>query len=320
MKSRILVLGATGFIGRRITTALAGSDWATPVAASRTITSRHTDGVEHLKLDATDPIALRHALSGVTAVVNCIAGNAQTIVSSARALFTASAAMTAVPRIVHLSSLAVYGSATGDVDETSPLGKDLDSYGAAKLEAERLAASHPAVVMLRPGIVYGPESPWWSDRIARLLVARRLGDLGADGDGVCNLVFVEDVAQAVLRAIQLPKLEGRCFNLSLPQPPTWNEYFLHYAKALGAVPVRRISRRRLWAEINLLAPPLKLFELAAAKRSSYAPPIRPWLLNLCRHEIRMRCESAAQHLEWSSMPLDLGLRATAVWFLAGGRT
>ena len=88
------------------------------------------------------------------------------------------------PHIVHMSSLAVYGEATGDVDEsTKPVGR-LSDYGAAKVAAERAAWLAPSVVTLRPGIVYGPGSVQWSERIARLLVGHRIGDLGRGGDSV----------------------------------------------------------------------------------------------------------------------------------------
>jgi nucleoside-diphosphate-sugar epimerase len=40
-------------------------------------------------------------------------------------------------------------------------------------------------------------------------------------------VHVEDVAEAALRALRLPGIEGKAFNLSLPTPPSWNEYHLY---------------------------------------------------------------------------------------------
>src|SRR5207237_284416 len=112
-------------------------------------------------------------------------------------------------------------------------------------------------VVLRPGIVYGPGSAQWSERVARWLHAGRIGDLGACGDGYCNLVHVSDVCAATLKALGTRDAAGRAYNLGSPQPPTWNEYFVEYGRALGAVPVRRISRRRLRIETKILAPPLK---------------------------------------------------------------
>jgi nucleoside-diphosphate-sugar epimerase len=192
------------------------------------------------------------------------------------------------------------------------------------LVTEKLAADCGSAVILRPGIVYGARSPWWSDRIARLLCAGRLGDLGAGGEGFSNLVHVEDVAAAALQALRLPGIEGQTFNLALSTVPTWNEYFARYAEALGAVPVRRISSRRLAIERRLLAPPLKLLEFAgrlpAFRRVSFPPPIRPWLLQLCQHRIAMISTRAEAVLGMHWTPLETGLKEAADWFLAGGRT
>jgi nucleoside-diphosphate-sugar epimerase len=340
---RVLVLGANGFIGRRVVAQLAQSSWASVVAAGRRATAQASPTfqttlttqampapeaapgkTEALLLDATDERALRRALAGITGVVNCVAGNPQTIIESARALFSAATHVTPHPRIVHLSSLAAYGSIQGAVDETVQPRGDLGAYSAAKLATEKFAAASDSVVTLRPGIVYGPRSPWWSDRIARLLRAGRLGDLGPAGDGLCNLVYVDDVATATLLALRAQGIEGRTFNLGLPTALTWNDYFSRYARALGAPPLRQISGRRLAIELNCVAPVLKLLELACRLgplRQLHPPPaIRPWLLALCRQRIGMVVKHAESTLGMRWTALDDGLKVSAAWFLAGGRT
>jgi 2-alkyl-3-oxoalkanoate reductase len=323
MNQRVLVLGGNGFIGRRVVTRLAGDPGLSVIAAGRSPPASRTEGVDAQILDATDEFALRRAMADVTAVVNCVAADPDTIVRSARALFSAAAQISPAPRIVHLSSLAAYGSVCGAVDETVAARGDLGPYSAAKLKTESLALDCATAVTLRPGIVYGPRSPWWSDRIARLLLARRIGDLGEAGMGLCNLVHVDDVASAVLRAVRLPTIESRIFNLGLPSAPTWNDYFVRYGGALG-VPARRISASRLAAERYLLAAPLKLLELSGHlglfRQATLPPPIRPWLLSLCRHRIGMVAGRAEKELGMRWTPLDQGLQGTADWFLAGGRT
>jgi nucleoside-diphosphate-sugar epimerase len=323
MNERVLVLGAHGFIGRRIVAQLSQDSGTAIIAAGRRAVAGSSSGnVETLALDAADARALQAALGGITGVVNCVAGSPDNIVACAKALFAAAARHKPPPRIVHLSSLAVYGSITGLVDETvAPLG-DLGEYSAAKLAAEKLASTCESV-LLRPGIVYGAGSPWWSDRIARLLCARRLGDLREGGEGLCNLVYVDDVAAAAVLALRTPKALGGTFNLGSPQIPTWNDYFARYAKALGALPVRRISPRRLALELYGFAPALKVLDIACGfgplRRLHPPPPIRPWLTTLCRHRIGMAVTRAEMDLGMRWTDLDEGLKATAAWFLAGGR-
>ena len=320
VRQRILVLGAGGFIGRRVVQRLGASDWALPVAARHRAPLDPAIAVETLQFDATQPAAIQNALHGVSGVVNCIAGDSRAIVASAQALFGAGLQLATPPRIVHLSSMMVYGTATGTADETAVLRGDWDDYSAAKTQVEQLARSYPSVVQLRPGIVYGPGSPIWSGRIGRWLRQRRLGDLGVAGLGICNLVHVDDVVEAVHRALRMPGIDGEVFNLSLPAPPTWNDYFRRFAAALGSSPVS-ISHARLLLEQYFLAPPLKVAErLSSALGFRWRPPepIRPWLLRLCAHPLRLDVRKAEEVLGMRWMPLEQGLRQSAAWLLTRG--
>jgi 2-alkyl-3-oxoalkanoate reductase len=303
VKQRVLVLDAGGYIGKRVIQALAASDWAEPIAANG---------------HATNPEQLRTAMQGVSGVVNCVVGSAG-IVSTARAVFAAAAQMPERPRVVHLSSMAVYGAATGDLDETAWPEIGLSPYGIEKRDAERLATPDLNVVILRQGLIYGPEIFPWSGRIARLLYARRLGDLGAAGDGYCNLVYIDDAVEVIVRALRYSNIEGKIFNLSLPEPPTWNEYLIRYARSLGAVPVARIGKRRLAIESKILAPPQKIAEMVAARlvpRLEYRMPqaIPPSLVRLFGQSIRMRVEAVETALEMKWTAVEQGLSNAALYY------
>lgn len=325
LKRCIVVIGASGFIGRRVVAALlARQDGAEVVAVSRSASRAFSDPrVSTRDMDLAAGGSLAPVIGSATVVVNCIAGPAALIIDGAARILDAAKNLTSPARVVHLSSLAAYGSQTGTVEETATLRGDLDDYSAAKASTDRLLGAYPRAVVLRPGIVYGPGSAWWSDRIARLIVAGRLGDLGAAGCGYCNLVYVEDVAAAVLRAIDLPGDDHGAFNLAWPSALTWNEYFLLYAQALAVAP-RRISAGRLYFENRILAPPLKILEVILrsprAARFNPWPPLRPWLTHLSRQAIRLDVGRAERDLGMRWTPLVTGLAATAAWFRAGGRT
>jgi uncharacterized protein YbjT (DUF2867 family) len=109
---KVLVLGGCGYVGRRLCEALANSGWAKPVSASR----RCGPGAGNLRLDATDTVSLVRALHGIDAVVNCVAGDRRSIANGAMALAHACAAV-GCPRIVHVSSMAVYGRQEGTLQE-----------------------------------------------------------------------------------------------------------------------------------------------------------------------------------------------------------
>ena len=302
---RVLVLGAQGFVGRHVLSALAETEGITAVAAGR-----RPRADEHLVLDARNTKQLRRAFDGVDAVVNCVTGGPGTIVDNAGALFAA-AAETGV-HVIYLSSMAVYGSATGQVAEDAPLLGDVGRYAAAKVEAEALARACPAeVTVFRPGIIYGSGSPQWTERIARLLQARRIGDLGAAGDGCCNLVHVHDVVRAIVAAILLERgsqgqaSRHRVYNLAMPDAPDWNWYFLQFARALGAVPVRRVTARRLALETKVLAVPLKVAETFLDSR--LPPAIPSSLARAWRQNLRLDSTRATQELSMSWMSLSDGL-------------
>jgi nucleoside-diphosphate-sugar epimerase len=309
LKLRVLVLGAEHFATAKVQAALAASDWAMPITLSRD----------------EDALSDRH-LDGIDAIFNGTAGKPATIAATARQLYGALERTGAEMRVIQLSSMTVYGSLQGEALESAPLRADLGPYGEAQIRGEEFARKYPRSVILRPGCEYGPDSPEWTVRIARLLEARRLGDLGAAGDGVCNLLFVDDLIAAVSASLRAPGIEGHAFNLAMRSPPTWNEYFIRFAQALGAVPVTRVGARRLRAEAKVLAPVLRGLEMIERRlRGASSPATSRWcppaltasLLALCGQDIALNVGKAERELGMVWTPLDAGLHMAAQPFFNG---
>lgn len=324
MTLKVLVLGADEFIGRRVAAALAGCGWAQALADPAAIAAAALSGVAPLAGTAptSDAAELTAALDGVDAVINCVSSTASAVSATAARLFAAAGQRPNAPLVIHVSSMSVYGAAVGNVDEDAPLGGEGGPYAQAKIDAEALWRAYPRRVILRPGCEYGPGGELWSGRVARWLAARRLGDLGAAGDGFCNLVHGDDLASAVLLCLRQPEALGGVFNLAIAEPPTWNDYLVGFARALGAVPVRRITRRALALESKLLAPPLKILEMALARMGAAGvvpAPLPPSFLRLARQEIRIDSSRARMVLGWQCRPLDQGMAETAAWFREASR-
>lgn len=320
MKQAVLVLGANGFIGRRVVAAIGASGWAAPVLGVRRAAPPGTLQYEQRVIEATGVESVAAGLRDVSAIVNCVAGDPATMLAGARALFEAAARFTPAPQIVHLSTMSVYGSAHGLVDESAPMHPDLGPYSESKVAAEVIAMKYPRVTLLRPGCVFGPESEQWTSRFARLLIEHRLGDLGVAGDGCCNLVHVDDVASAVVRALQTSAEGVRTYNLAMRGQPSWNEFLVGFATALRAVPVRRITPRRLKIETKLLAPPLKIAEIlcrsARIDPHRLPPPIPPSLLRLMSQDIRLDSTRAETELGQQWRNLSNSLQEAAQWYRA----
>jgi nucleoside-diphosphate-sugar epimerase len=300
MTQLVLVQGAENFVGSRVSAALAAADWAEP-----------------LSIDTRDTDALRRAVSSADAVVRCVVGGAETIHAGVADLYRALADTARMPRVVHLSSMTVYGSAVGAVREDADLPADLGPYSRAQREAERIARGYGNSVILRPGGEYGPECVHWSLHIARLLLARRLGHLGPNGNGCCNLLFIDDLVAAILKALTLPNIGGMVFNLGDSKPPTWNEYLGEFARALNAPAVRAIAPLRLRFETRALAPVLKGAELAFKSARVAAPFIPPAItssmLALWRHAIRLDVRRAEEVLGMRWTNRRQGLEQAAAW-------
>ena len=322
---KVLVLGATGHIGQHLMRKLNRASWAVAVGTSRQQSRTRENQTSIIQVNTLDRSAMVQALRSCDAVVNCVAGSASSISEGAKVLVQA-ALDADCRRIVHMSSMAVYGPVEGLIQEDAPFSTRAGWYGHAKCEAESymndFRQKGGQAVILRPGCVHGPGSDLWVGRIGRWLQAGRMGDLGTAGDGWSNLVHVEDVCQAVSKALKLGLDRGEMpvFNLAAPDSPRWNEYFVDLALAIGSTPVRRIGSTQLQLESKLAGPVLKVAQRAfqgIGGTAAFVPdPIPPGLVRLWAQHIRLDAGPATRKLELQWTPYSTALGDCARWFMA----
>jgi nucleoside-diphosphate-sugar epimerase len=212
--------------------------------------------VEIVLCDVLNHGQLEAAMAGITHVIHCAYGDGETNVRGTRNVLEAALAA-GVRRVVHMSTIDVYGHADGEVREESGLQRTGRPYGDSKIEAEEICAEVSArgleVSILRPTIVYGPFSAGWTLEFAERLQMRPWLLPPADCEGYCNLVYVDDLVSAALLALEAPGAVGEAFTISGPDRVTWNEYFHALNDAMGLPPLVAANRTasRLGASIML---------------------------------------------------------------------
>ena len=167
MGRRVLITGASGFIGRRLTGALAKMGWQVRAASRDSSTIQTASGVERVAMpDLGRPVDWPALLDGASHVVH-LAGIAHAPGSLPDELYTrinadaadelAEAARGRIERLVLISSVRAQAGLSADHPITEKdTALPTDAYGRSKLAAERLIAqSGVTFTVLRPAVVYG---------------------------------------------------------------------------------------------------------------------------------------------------------------------
>ncbi|HQA68934.1 MAG TPA: SDR family NAD(P)-dependent oxidoreductase [Aggregatilineales bacterium] len=318
---RVLVTGATGFIGGHLARRL-HNDGAHVLALERRPGSAdglRAAGIEVVRGDITDRQRMAEIVAQGVEVVMHIAAwlgrgdvkNAYPVnVTATRDLAEVSAAA-GVERFVFTSSISVYGIRGGrDVDETTPLKLFNYPYGDTKIQAEaalRQVAAETGLkaVIVRPGMVYGPGSPTWTARLARWAKKGRMPLLSGGGASAFP-IYIDNLLDLLVLAATHPAAPGETFNAVDDGPITMRDFLGAY---MAMVPTTRAIRVPCW-----LARTAAFFAEPFFKRYRVAYIIS----QLCEGG-QISNQKAKDVLGWEPrVSLHEGLRRSEAWLRAEG--
>jgi nucleoside-diphosphate-sugar epimerase len=236
MARRIVITGASGFVGRHLIGAARTLGWdvlgcvRTP-AAAQTVAEA---GATPVLVSELTPVTLAPTLAGAQAVVHLAqigserAGASYEAVNVAGTQAVAEAARSAgVERAVYLSGLGV--ASYGKVRYTT------NPYFRSKQAAElALFRSLRHVVVLRPSYIVGPGD----GLLAALLPALAQGRVEIPGDGAyrCQPIAIRDATAAILAGVELPGPGHRVFDLVGPEPIAYRDLIARVAALAPSAP------------------------------------------------------------------------------------
>lgn len=257
----VLVTGGAGLVGTHVLDALrARGQRPRALARERSRAVVESLGAEAVVGDVTDASSWQRASEGVDAIIHAAAlvashesyeefmrvnvGGTRLAIETARRTGA---------RLVHISSVAVYGRAAVYAAAARGVAEDYpfqplprrDFYARSKRAAEQLLQQEAvrgdlAVIAIRPNVIYGEHDQLFTRRVIANLSWRFLPQIGP-GTNHLSCVYAGNVASAILAALDAPAQPGfRAYNVTCDAPPllTHREFFETFAEALGVRPLR----------------------------------------------------------------------------------
>ena len=255
---RILVTGANGFIGAKVVQVLLEYGCRNVCCFVRSSSrlerlreilhrSGNEEAVDIFVGDLLSSEDCRRAVKGVAVIFHLAAGFEKSFAGAfmnsaltTRNLIEAFLELGKPRRFVNVSSFAVYSNLKlrrgSLLDETCPLEdasqERFDAYGFGKLKQEELVRRYGEnrrlpYVILRPGAVFGPGKRELSGRIG---ISTFGFFIHLGGSNQLPLTYVDNCAEAIVRAGLLPGVDGEVFNVVDDDLPTSRSFFRAYRK------------------------------------------------------------------------------------------
>jgi nucleoside-diphosphate-sugar epimerase len=323
---RVALTGASGYTGGHLVDALRqrGDEVRALVRPASVSERLRASGAALILGDLADAGAIERLVEGTDAVLHVAAvyrtaGHPDSYyreinIGGTERLLRA-AACAGVRRFVHTSTVGVHGDVKEPpADETAPIAPG-DIYQQTKAEAEALALDYHRrralpVAVVRPGAIYGPGET----RLLKLFRAIARGRYAIIGDGrsFYHPVYIEDLVEGFLLALDRPEAVGEAFLVCGPRYASQSELAALIAKHTGGrvLPFHIPARPIQWAGdvVEAICVPLGL-----------EPPLHRRRVDFWTKSRAFRIEKARRMLGYApKVDLDEGIARTAAWYREAG--
>jgi NADH dehydrogenase len=280
----VTVFGGTGFLGRRVVRRLRTHGFAVRIATRRPERSSSLFGqvdphLQAVAADVHDDPTVAAALAGARGAVNAVSlyverrgATFQSVHVAGARRVAAQAKLAGVDRLAHVSGV---GS-----DPGSP-----SLYVRKRGEGEHAVRDAlPGALIVRSTVMIGPDDAFLS---ALLGLVRRLPVIPLFGRGETRLqpVSVDDVAEAIVQALQREEFSGKTFELAGPRVYSYETLLKAVAAEVGRRPVLVPTPFWAWRSIGRLCerlphPPITLNQVELMEIDNVASMGAPGLAEL----------------------------------------
>jgi nucleoside-diphosphate-sugar epimerase/2-polyprenyl-3-methyl-5-hydroxy-6-metoxy-1,4-benzoquinol methylase len=213
-----------------------------------------------------------------------------------------------VKRLIHGSTIGVYGSIQGQIDENSPCNPD-NIYGKSKLEGERLALSYRdrfPVVVIRISETYGPGDR----RLLKLFkaVTNPFFFMIGKGQNLHQLIYIDDLIDGFFMAVDSEDAPGEVIVLAGKESITTNDMVREIAASVDATPPRiRLPFYPVWLTGLILE--------TALRPLGIQPPLHRRRLDFFKKSFNFSRKKSIELLGLTPrIDFKEGVRRTAGWY------
>ena len=322
---QILITGGTGLLGRHLVTALQErGDSVRLLAVAADDTSWLDErGVAVYRGDIRQPETLTAPMRGVDRVLHLAAmmgvwrpmADYYAVNVTGTENVCRAALAEGIGRFVHVSSWTVYGMALGKAaHEHFPLTPFKEPYAITKAEGDKavqrmIIEDHLPAVIIRPGTFFGPGDQLHLRRMADRLQAGK-GLIVGSGRNALPFVYVTDVVQGLLLALDHERAAGEAYNITNDRPLTQQEFLDAIAQEIGAKPPRlHVPYHALYLAGSVAE------QFGIVTHSRHQPFVTRLGVKLFGTDNRHAIEKARRELGYRpTVPLLEGVRRAAAWY------